>query len=53
MHATFDRSLELQTEVISWIEIAFENIGFKQMYINFPKYNITQIKQLQEPGIKL
>jgi hypothetical protein len=33
---------ELREEVRSWLEISFENIGVKQLYINYPTTVLPQ-----------
>ena len=43
-HSTFEKSQDIRIELISWIEIVFDNLGYKQLFINFPKYNLQQIK---------
>jgi hypothetical protein len=39
--------------VQSWIDIAFDNLGHKQMFINFPKYNTSQIRACFSPQVTL
>ena len=46
---TIDRCSELRTEVLSFITIAFENVGFSKMYINLPKHNLAKLRRLLKP----
>ncbi len=32
------KSNEILAEVKSWIDIGYDNLGFNQVYLNFPKY---------------
>ena len=41
---TFDRCDELRNEVVSFIDICFENMGYEKMFIKFPIYNMTKLK---------
>ena len=38
------QSQELRKEVLSFIEICFDNMGFDKMYVKFPKHNFTAVK---------
>ena len=33
----------MREEIKNFVEIAFEDVGFKKMYINFPKYNLKDL----------
>jgi hypothetical protein len=50
---TFARTQELRTEVQSWVEIAIDNLGHKQMFINFPRFNTSQIRAAFSPQLNL
>lgn len=38
-HESLDISNELTQVVKSWVEILFENLGYRNMYINFPRFD--------------
>ena len=46
---TIDRCAELRSEIQSFIEIAFDNQRFERMYMNFPKHNLTNLRNLLRP----
>jgi len=46
---TIDKCAELRTEILSFIEIAFDSSRFEHMYINFPKHNMANLRRLLHP----
>jgi hypothetical protein len=38
-HESLDISAELTQVVKSWVEILFENLGYRNMFINFPRFD--------------
>jgi hypothetical protein len=41
---TLVKNEELRQEVVSFVEICFDDMGFTKMYVNFPKYNLHPVK---------
>ena len=37
---------ELREEIKNFVEIAFDDVGFEHMFINFPKYKMKDLQEL-------
>ena len=46
---TIDRSDELRKEICSFVEITFETRKCVQMFVNFPKHNLSKLHRLLRP----
>ena len=46
---TLDRCSELRREVLSFVEIAFDSRRCERMFVNWPHYNLANLRRLLRP----
>ena len=46
---TIDKNAEFRREVISFVEIAFDSRRSNQIFLNFPKHNLSKLRKLLKP----
>ena len=39
---------DIREEIKNFVEIAFDDVGFEQMFINFPKYKMGDLQELTD-----
>ncbi len=47
-HESLDISTELTSVVNSWVEILFENLGYRNVFINFPRFDKNAPRMLRK-----